>query len=165
MIQTKEMAALFARLQPSTEMRKGFKEKALDVMRLQALGFGALPALVAALLLSPLLGFGALFAALWVPIGFLIALQRYRRLGLQISSQGLAFRNGFIGYRVVAHLLRKVQRVSVSQSPFQRRKGLASIRLYLASGTLKIPYLAMADAQALRDYILYKVEVSDRAWH
>jgi putative membrane protein len=47
----------------------------------------------------------------------------------------------------------------------QERKGLATIRFYLASGTLKLPYVDHELAKQLRDYVLYRVESSQQAWH
>jgi putative membrane protein len=77
----------------------------------------------------------------------------------------LVCRSGLLGYRTVAMLFRKVQRVTVTQSRFQRRKNLASLRLYMASGSVRVPYIPLTSAQELRDYILYKVETSQQAWH
>ena len=74
-------------------------------------------------------------------------------------------RSGLLGYRTVALLFRKIQRVTVTQSRYQRRKDLASLRLYTASGSVRIPYIKHAEARQLRDYILYKVESSQQAWH
>jgi putative membrane protein len=53
----------------------------------------------------------------------------------------------------------------VTQSRYQRRKGLASLRMHMASGRVSIPYIKHAQAQQLRDYILYRVESSQKAWH
>ena len=74
-------------------------------------------------------------------------------------------RSGLFGYRTVGLLFRKVQRVTVTQSRYQRRKGLASLRMYMASGKVSVPYIEHETAQRLRDYILYRVESSQRAWH
>jgi hypothetical protein len=35
----------------------------------------------------------------------------------------------------------------------------------MASGSVRIPYIEHEKAKQLRDYILYKVESSQRAWH
>ena len=51
------------------------------------------------------------------------------------------------------------------RSPLQRRKGLASLDVALASGAITIPFIDFAEACQLRDYILYKVESSDQPWH
>ena len=74
-------------------------------------------------------------------------------------------RSGFLGYRVEAALFRKVQQVSVSQSPLQRRKGLAALRVHLATGSVKLAYIEHATATRLRDYVLYKAASSRLAWH
>ena len=74
-------------------------------------------------------------------------------------------RSGLLGFRTVGLLFRKVQRVTVTQSRYQRRKGLASLRMYMASGKVSVPYIEHELAQQLRDYILYRVESSQRAWH
>lgn len=127
---------------------------------------GVLPAAVAVAALWPGAGAAALLALLWLPLCAFVVQQKYRRYGVMYGEDGLAFRSGLVGYRVVAWLHRKVQRVSVAQSPFQRRKDLATVRIFLAGGSaIKIPYIDHAKARALRDYVLYRVESSQRAWH
>jgi hypothetical protein len=37
--------------------------------------------------------------------------------------------------------------------------------LHMASGSVRVPYIEHAIAQELRDYILFKVESSQKAWH
>ena len=106
----------------------------------------------------------AVFLA-WIPINGLIAWMKYRRFGYRVTSDGMLLRRGFVGFRVTAFTHRKVQRVSVTQTILQKRKGLATLRVYLASGSLKLPYVDIAFAERIRDYMLYKVESSDLAWH
>lgn len=125
---------------------------------------GLLPALIATLLALPAAGAGALVALVWIPLCLGIYWRSYRQLGLRLHAEGLALRRGFLGVRVVAHLYRKVQRVTLSQTPFQRRHRLATLRLYLASGTVRVPFVPLPDAERLRDYILYIVETDRRAW-
>jgi len=72
---------------------------------------------------------------------------------------------GFIGARTSAFLHRKVQRVSVTQSLIQKRRGLATIRFFLASGSLRVPYVDYDLAKKIRDFVLYRVESSTLAWH
>lgn len=127
---------------------------------------GVLPAVVTAAALWPAADTAALFALLWIPLCALVVWQKYRRFGLMHGKDGLAFRSGLTGYRVVAWLHRKVQRVDITQSAFQRRKGVANVRIFLAGGgAITIPYLEHARARALRDYVLYRVEASCEAWH
>ncbi len=101
----------------------------------------------------------------WMPLAWPIIYSEWRHAGFLYTDEGLVRRSGVIGYRTVALLYRKVQRVTVRQSPLQRRKGLATLRVYMASGSVKVPYIEYALAKQLRDYMLYKVESSHRAWH
>lgn len=141
---------------------------------IQALGLrlGALPALAGAVLLMPVTGltkvwatFAGIWAALWIVCGGLTALQRWRRMGYVCGSHGMASRSGFIGRRVDAFLYRKVQSIVVKRSPLERRQGLATLEVELASDTVTVPYIDHGVAWRLRDYILYAVESSRRRWH
>jgi len=134
-------------------------------MRSHILFVGLLPALLATSVFWLEFGIASLASLLWLPVVILLSYQSWRRAGYLLSAEGLVRRSGLIGYRSVALLFRKVQRVTVTQSRYQRRKGLASLRVYMASGSVRIPYLGHAAAKQLRDYILYKVESSQLAWH
>lgn len=101
----------------------------------------------------------------WVVLSGLIALQCWRRRGYLHDEDGLASRRGLIGSKVDAFLFRKVQGVTVRRSPLQRRKGLATVEVHLASGVVTVPYIDHGAACRLRDYILYTVESSRRRWH
>jgi putative membrane protein len=94
-----------------------------------------------------------------------IAYRSWRRAGYLHDDDEIVRRSGLLGYRTVGLLFRKVQRVSVTQSRYQRHKNLASLRMYMASGSVRVPYISHETAKQLRDYILYKVESSDKAWH
>lgn len=151
-----------AGLDPGSEL---FQRVSPHYRRSRSLLFGLLPALTVTAMFALPFGWNALWVLLWVPAAVLYFRQRYRRLGVGISSKGIAVRDGLFGYRIVAHLIHKVQRVDVTQSPFQRRKGLASLRLFLASGSVRVPFVPAGDAFGLRDYVLYRVESSELAWH
>ena len=101
----------------------------------------------------------------WMPLVWPIIYSEWKHAGYLYTDHGLVRRSGVVGYRTVALLYRKVQRVTVRQSPLQRRKGLATLRVYMASGSVKVPYIEHSLAKNMRDYILYKVESSQRAWH
>ena len=59
---------------------------------------------------------------------------------------------------------RKVQSVTVKQSPMQRAMGLATLEMELSGEIVEVPYIKHGVACRLRDYILYKVESNPR-WH
>ena len=134
-------------------------------MRSRILFVGLLPSLIAVVALWGPLGARALACLLWFPLVAAAAYQSWRRAGYLHDDEEIVRRSGFLGFRTVGLLFRKVQRVTVLQSRYQRRKDLASLRLHMASGSVLVPYLEHGVAKQLRDYILYKVESSQRAWH
>ena len=126
---------------------------------------GILPAVAFTGLMMVPTGLSALVFLGWIPINALVVWTIYRKFGYHIATDGMLIRRGFLGFRVVAFVHRKVQRISVTQTMPQKRKGLATLRIYLASGTIKLPYVDFEMAKQLRDYVLYKVESSKLAWH
>ena len=127
--------------------------------------FGVLPATAMTVFFTAIGGWGGMIMLLWVPIAALTAWQYFRRFGVQVARDGVSVRRGFLGYRVSTFLHRKVQRVSVTQTYLQRRKSLATVRFFLASGSVRVPYVNYEQARILRDYVLYRVEASQKAWH
>lgn len=142
-----------------------FRPIARHFVRSRFVLFGALPSLLAAFLFFFLIGKASLFVLTWIPVSGLAAWIYYRKYGFALAQNGMVLRNGFFGYQTTAFLYRKVQRISVTQTLPQARKGLASIRFFLASGSLSLPYVDFEMAKNLRDYILFKIESSQRAWH
>lgn len=134
-------------------------------LRSRIVMFGVAPALAATFALLPAAGTAALAALLWIPLAAAAAWQRYRRLGVLATADGLVLRSGFLGYRLSAHLHRKVQKVAIHASPLQRRRKLATLRIYLAAGAVSIPFIDSVAAERLRDCILHRVESSRRPWH
>jgi putative membrane protein len=134
-------------------------------MRSRVLFIGLMPSVAGTIFFWQVFGAISLLLMAWLPVSILLAYNSWRRAGYLCSADGLVRRSGVLGYRSVALLYRKVQRVSVTQSRYQRSKGLASLRVYMASGSVRIPYIEHDAAKRLRDYILYKIESSQQAWH
>ena len=108
--------------------------------------------------------FSVIWVLIWTLAGGIIALQRWRRWGYVHDDDGMAVRSGFVARDVDAFLFRKVQSVTVKQSPIQRRRGLGTLEMELAGEIVEVPYIDQRVACRLRDYILYKVESNPR-WH
>ncbi len=134
-------------------------------LRPRILYLGVVPAIAMATLGWFEAGAEGLLLLLWLPLWTLIQWRVWRRLGWHMTGDAFVRRTGFLATRLDAFLLRKVQRVSLSQSPYQRRTELATLRFYLASGSVRVPYLPLGDAALIRDYVLYKVESSTQSWH
>ena len=134
-------------------------------MRSRILFAGLIPAVIVTAVLVAEAGIVGLVALVWLPMVALMSWRNWRRAGYMHDDSEVVRRSGLLGYRTVGLLFRKVQRITISQSRYQRRKNLASLRVYMASGSVRIPYIEHETAKQLRDYILYKVESSQRAWH
>ena len=134
-------------------------------MRSMILFVGLLPAVVLAGLFVVEIGIAGSVALLWLPLVAALSWRNWQRAGYLHDDDELVRRSGLMGFRTVSLLFRKVQRVTVTQSRYQRRKNLASLRMHMASGSVRVPYIDHATAQQLRDYILYRVESSQKAWH
>ena len=134
-------------------------------IRARVVAFGVFPAVLAAIAAMFFAGAAGLFCLAWAVAVAPVAWQSWRRRGYLYDDDGLACRSGLLGYKVQAFLFRKIQGVAVSRSPMQRRTGLATLRVHLASGPLTLPYIDHAEACRLRDYMLYKAEASHLPWH
>jgi putative membrane protein len=134
-------------------------------MRSRILFAGLVPALIVTAAVVAEAGTVGLVALIWLPLVGLLSWRNWKRAGYLHDDDEIVRRSGLLGYRTVGLLFRKVQRVTISQSRYQRRKNLASLRVYMASGSVRIPYIEHEKAKRLRDYILYKVESSQQAWH
>ena len=126
---------------------------------------GVAPAVVASAVITTMFGSTGLACLGWILVVAIVACQRWRRRGYLHDDDVLVCRSGFLGYRVEALLFRKVQQVSVSQSPLQRRRDLAALHVHLATGSVTLAYIEHATAKRLCDYILYKAASSRLAWH
>ncbi len=134
-------------------------------MRSRILFIGAVPALILTAALWAVVGIVSLVSLIWLPLVGLVSWRNWKRAGYLHNDHEIVRRSGLLGYRTVGLLFRKVQRITISQSRYQQRKNLASLRLHMASGSVRVPYIDHATARQLRDYILYKVESSQQAWH
>lgn len=134
-------------------------------MRSRILLTGILPAVLFSSMFVALGGVGGLVLLLWIPVDAFFVWMLYRKFGFIVNDEGVVLRRGLFGIRVSAFLHRKVQRVSVTQTISQERRGLATLRFYMASGSLKLPYIEHELAKQIRDFMLYRVESSRLAWH
>ncbi|MEX0976255.1 MAG: PH domain-containing protein [Woeseia sp.] len=138
----------------------GFSPVSPYYLRSRIVLFGVLPSIAALIGLWPVAGPKAFLALCWLVPSSIYFWLSWRRFGSSVLQNGFALRSGLIGYRVNVWLHRKVQRLTITQSPFQRRRKLASIRFHLASGSVSLPFVDNAMALQLQDYLLYRIESS-----
>ena len=106
----------------------------------------------------------AVTAVLAPVIAWAFSRRRHTRWGLALTADAAVVRQGFVGTTLQAFLLRKVQRVDIVQSPFQRRHGLVTLQFVLAADTVTVPWIDETVARRLCDWVLYRVESSRLAW-
>ncbi|OEK06393.1 PH domain-containing protein [Roseivirga misakiensis] len=125
---------------------------------------GALPALAAGGSTFFFLEWESLYFLIWAVIVWLITSLYYRKRSFEINDELLKNNRGTFGHHYEITQLYKVQSVEVKQSWYQRRKQLANIVLYTAAGSVKIPFIRLDQAEALENFILYRVESDRREW-
>lgn len=80
------------------------------------------------------------------------------------SQAMLILTGGTWGRSATKMFLHKVQNITLSQTPFQKRRGLGSLVLYTASGSVHIPDIDHQLCLHIKNYLLYKVESSEENW-
>ena len=125
---------------------------------------GILPALGLVLLTFSPLGFKALWWLLLIPIVWQASRIYHRKWLVALHLEGCHLKYGIWNTTQVVLQWYKIQAVELRQSPYQRRHGLANLYLYTAAGAVSIPYLPLAKAAALKDYVLFQVETDRRGW-
>lgn len=115
---------------------------------------------------SVFLGWLALLVPLaGLPLALLCIHLRWRRYGYGIVGAFGYLRSGFLGTRSDLFPLFKVQRVDLTQSPAQRRASLAHLTVHLASHSITVPYVPLADAQRFANLALYHAESAQERWY
>jgi putative membrane protein len=153
-----QAAALSAALWPGLAAEARFQRVHPYYRRTFIIRLGVLVWLAAALvsLASQSTGWllGALLAStlLW-PAAYL----RWRAVGWQSDGAYLRVRRGLLGRRTTVFRAESVQAVHVSESWFQRRRGLATLVFTLPSGPVTIPCLWRHEALWLADTTLYRL--------
>ena len=85
------------------------------------------------------------------------------RRGYVLRDKDLLFKKGLLWRSVTAVPFNRIQHVETSNTPFDRRYGIATLRLFTAGGSgadLKIDGLGKDVAEKLRVYILEKAGAS-----
>ena len=89
---------------------------------------------------------------------------RYRQWGYYLEGSDCWIHTGMLGHSWHLVALRKVQHVAITQTKGQRRKGLATLELGLASGTQTIPYMPLKDAREIAERALSITARSPKNW-
>ncbi len=85
-----------------------------------------------------------------------------QKFALRFNEQALYIQRGSFGNDELILLWHKIQSVSINQSIYQRKNGLATIHINTAGGGISIPYVTLATANKIVNFALYKTET--QAW-
>lgn len=83
---------------------------------------------------------------------------------LYVSPDALQVTSGIWGRQNRVLKWYKIQQVILTQSIYQRQHQLASVELVTAGGNIEIPYVSLQLANTIRNYALFEIERSTRAW-
>lgn len=95
----------------------------------------------------------------WTVLAGLYAWLAQRKFCLWALPDVAFIRKGHFGEEYTLLQWRKLQQVEVSQSIFQKRKGLATLYLHTAAGSVRLFFIPLQAAQQIADYALYQMEV------
>ncbi|MDA0791892.1 MAG: PH domain-containing protein [Proteobacteria bacterium] len=88
----------------------------------------------------------------------------WSRWGIAVTDEFVVVRRGVVGVDHSIIPLYKLQRVAMTQSLLMRRRGLSTLRLWVASYNATVPWLPQQFVQRVVDFALYRVESTSRSW-
>lgn len=123
------------------------------------LTLGVLP--VAILIIAAYLVFHYLawWLLAWTVLASVYAWLAQKKFRLWALPDAAYVRKGHFGEEYTLVQWRKLQQVQISQSIFQKRRGLATLYLHTAAGSVRLSFIPLQAAQQVADYALYKMEV------
>ena len=101
---------------------------------------------------------------LMVPYFVLTSLLAFRKMKYGLNHGLVYVGKGIFGNQNAILPIYKIQSLKINQTPYQSRRGLASVALFTASGKITIPYIPLNLAEQINDYFLYRVESDVRSW-
>ena len=80
------------------------------------------------------------------------------------NEDTLQVQSGVWGRKITLMRFVKVQQVHLSQNVYQRRNKLATLLFVTAGGPVSLPYLPVAVAHQIRNFVLYRIETTSEHW-
>lgn len=107
-------------------------------------------------------GWWSLLALAAVPLSVPTTVARWRRRRWGLDRHSLVERYGIVWQHTGELAVHKAQVVTVRQSFFERRRGLATLEVSTAGGSISVPFIGLAEATAARDVVLHRAETDRR---
>ncbi|TPV33466.1 hypothetical protein FJ651_10295 [Paucihalobacter ruber] len=101
---------------------------------------------------------------LLIPVLYFFVITTYRKANYGVNDDFLMVESGFIETKTQIVQHHKIQSVEMYQSYFMKRRGVASLYIYNASGNVTLKYIQESIARQVHNFLLYKVETTDKNW-
>jgi putative membrane protein len=140
-----------------SKVHQSYLNRAIVISALIALA----PLITGVILHTPYIIFIGVFLSLYLP---LVSYLKFRKLSYGYNDELIRIQGGVFGDKNIVTPIYKIQAIEKTQSPFERKRGLASIQLYNASGKESIPFIPEPIANKIINTFLKKVETDKRKW-
>lgn len=125
---------------------------------------GLLPLILVMGVLSWNFGKDAFFVFLILPLLGIWVHLYYQRLVFAISNLSVIKKDGVFARKTTLLKTYKIQAVELSRGFYERRNNLGSVVIHTAARPIVIPFLPLAQARQIVDYLLFKVESEQKNW-
>jgi putative membrane protein len=119
---------------------------------------GLLPLLVFFIPAYIFFGMQALWLVIWLLIITVNSILFQRKFRLWTDASALQIKRGYLGRGELVLKWDMIQAVTLQQSIYQEGRGLATVELHTAGGTVTIPYIPVQEAREIVNYALYMIE-------
>lgn len=101
---------------------------------------------------------------LFVILGAFWAHKFQRSVQFRTNGDVIEIKKGWIFPSHLSITMYKLQNVSLKRSIFQRRRDLSTLVFFTAAGDESMPHLSHNDAIDIYNFVLYKIESSQKSW-
>ncbi|NJY62984.1 PH domain-containing protein [Salinimicrobium sp. CDJ15-81-2] len=151
------------------EIRENFKITPSKYLLLRKISRGLIPLVVIAVFLffyaqlvslSWFLGIASVYIMLFSVYNFFY----FKKLQLGVSEEFLIRHSGVWIQKEEYLEIFRLQAVSVSQPVWYKKRGLVNLTFHSAGGDISFPMVKKVQVQPVLNYLLYKIEVTEKAW-
>jgi putative membrane protein len=125
---------------------------------------GLIPSMAIILISWQWLDLKALWFLVFPLLVLLTSWLHQRKFKAYAMEEVFVLRKGFFGDHSLLLKWEKIQSAGISQTIFQRRKTLANLTLYTATGSIKMKYIPLEAARQVMNYALFRIETAKEPW-
>jgi putative membrane protein len=161
---------LLAQLRSGLNLEQAPWQQVAPKARRRMINKAVIVALLASGVIAAVAGlWGGLAVAILLPLGIWYAVAAARRLAYAVTGEGICFRSGVLTRRTSATFADKIQVLRVSESPFDRRWGMATFSVDTAGAgpadhKIAVRYLDQPTAHSLLRDLATMAEGSVFRW-